>query len=90
MRLVAIVLIITATTASKKQIINNGKSRFGKNSQAKCEKLARFINLLILAIMIESMIIKKDVWNIIFIGPHFLQEANTDWNKENKENQMTI
>ncbi len=38
-------------------------------NQAKREKLTRFANWLVWLGIIESMLIEKDVWDLVLIGP---------------------
>lgn len=59
-------------------------------SQAKRDKLTVFINWPIWAILTKSMLIKKDVWVLISIGPRVVRLPNVIWDRENKEDRMTI
>lgn len=67
-----IILTTTAVTTSIKQIVNDGQNNFSRSSQAKYEKLTELINWLMWVMVMKSMLIKKNICDIIFIGPRFL------------------
>ncbi len=60
------------------------------SSQAKREKLVGFSNWPVWSGITESMLIKKDVWDLVLTGPRPARENPGLWSKEVKEDRMAV
>lgn len=65
-------------------------SNSGEGSQAKREKLTSFSNWLIWSGITESMLIEKDVWDLILEEPCFPCSNPILLSKGMKEDQMAV
>lgn len=59
-------------------------------NQAKREKLIGFANWPVWSGITESMLIEKDVWDLISSGPRPERQNPTLWAKEIKEDRMAV
>ncbi len=59
-------------------------------SHAKREKLTGFANWPVWSGIIESMLIEKDVWDLVTTGPRLPRENPGLWSKEIKEDRMAV
>lgn len=66
------------------------KNSFDRSGQSKHEKLSGFINGSTCAIPTKTILIKMDIWDIVFVGSCSLQGTNIGQNKKNEEDQMAI
>lgn len=62
----------------------------GNNNQAKREKLVGFSNWPIWSGITESMLIEKDMWDLVSTGPRPERQNPGIWTKEIREDQMAI
>ena len=65
-------------------------SNSGGNYQAKREKLVDFSNWPVWSGITESMLIEKDVWDLVSTGPRPERQNTTLWAKEVKEDRMAV
>lgn len=66
------------------------KNSLGGSGQAKQKLLTGFINWPIWVMLTKSMLIEKDVWDLISNRSCPIRGHNSGWNKENKEDRMII
>lgn len=59
-------------------------------SQARREKLTGFANWPIWSMITKSMLIEKDVWDLIETGPRPARDNPSLWGKEIKEDRMAV
>ena len=66
------------------------ESSNSSGNQAKREKLTGFANWPVWSGITESMLIEKDVWDLISTGPRPQRENPGLWSKEIKEDRMAV
>ena len=66
------------------------KSHFNRGNQAKQEKLTGFANWLVWSGITESMLIEKDVWDLVLSRPRPKRQNPNLWIKKIKEDHMTV
>lgn len=59
-------------------------------SQAKREKLTGFTNWPIWPMITKSILIKKDIWDLVSTGPRPKRQNPTLFSKEAKKDQMAV
>ncbi len=62
----------------------------GNNNQAKREKLVGFSNWPIWSGITKSILIEKDVWDLVSTGPRPAHENPGIWAKEVKKDRMAV
>lgn len=66
------------------------KESNNKGTQAKREKLTGFANWPVWSRIIKSMLIEKDVWDLVFKGPRPQRKNPILWLEEIKEDRMAV
>lgn len=66
------------------------KSNSNGRNQAKQEKLNSFGNWLVWSGITESMLIRKDVWDLVSLKPRFERQNPNLWIEEIKEDYMAV
>lgn len=69
---------------------NNTSNSASAESDAKLEKLTRFLNWPCWSSLTKAMLIEKDVWSIVSIGPRQVREPNLLWDFQVKEDRMVV
>ena len=66
------------------------ESNSNGGNQAKREKLTGFANWPVWSGITESMLIEKDVWDLVLSGPRPERQNPNLWTKEIKEDRMAV